>query len=248
MTSLSYPSGLPTPGSTLNSVADPEVVNAFNNILTWANGSIDNTNFVLAATILALKPNSVSGATAAIAGNLYRVTATATITLPSHSIGQVVGVMNSSGTTTVSGTNIQGVGLSSASSYTLGTPGAATVLVDDGTNWLIAAGQQDTGWLSLSLTGANSTQAGFYVPAVRVIGNLAVLRGYINIGTANATIATVPAVAKPTSSTQINASFWNSTTYAAISFGVSSVGNLAMGTVPAVGAAVTVDGFTYSLS
>lgn len=49
MTTLSYPSGLPTPGSTLNATADPELVNAFNNVLTWANGNIDAVNLTAAA-------------------------------------------------------------------------------------------------------------------------------------------------------------------------------------------------------
>ena len=42
MTTLAY--SVPTAGSTLNSVADPEVATALNTILTWANGNIDAIN------------------------------------------------------------------------------------------------------------------------------------------------------------------------------------------------------------
>lgn len=47
MTTLSYT--VPVAGSTLNSVADPEVATALTTILTWSGGNIDGTN--VAATI-----------------------------------------------------------------------------------------------------------------------------------------------------------------------------------------------------
>jgi hypothetical protein len=49
VTTLAYAGGMPTPGTTLNSIADPEIVSAFASILAWANGNIDGVN--VAATL-----------------------------------------------------------------------------------------------------------------------------------------------------------------------------------------------------
>jgi hypothetical protein len=50
MTTLAYSSGMPTPASTSNFIAAPEIVTAFNNILAWANGNIDGVNVAAALT------------------------------------------------------------------------------------------------------------------------------------------------------------------------------------------------------
>src|SRR5690242_14954138 len=175
MTTLSYT--VPVAGTDLNSVADPEIATALTAIKNWATGNIDSGNVATTAAFLALKPTSVGTSTSATTGNLYRVTATATITLPGHSAGQVVGVINVSGTTTVSGTAIQGVGLSSATSFLLATAGSAAILVDDGTNWNIVAGQQDTGWVALTLVHA--TQATGYTASARLQGDVVRLKGFV---------------------------------------------------------------------
>ena len=221
------------------------------------NGNIDTNNLnaganiaysqlALSSALLALKPQSVAVNTNAASGNLYRATATATITLPGHSAGQVVGVINVSGTTTVAGTSIQGVGLSAAASFTLGTPGAAAILVDDGTNWNIVAGQQDTGWVALTLT-TMTTVAGYYVPAVRVIGNMAYTRGLAQATgtiTGGTTCMTFPSVAWPASKTELP--------FAAIGAGagatLQTTGALAMAGNLSNGNNVMLDGLSYSLA
>lgn len=48
MTTLSYT--VPVAGSTLNSIADPEVSTALTSIETWANGNIDSTNLAAATS------------------------------------------------------------------------------------------------------------------------------------------------------------------------------------------------------
>ncbi len=47
MTTLSFT--VPVPGSTLNSIADPEIATALTSTLAWANGDIDGTNLSAAA-------------------------------------------------------------------------------------------------------------------------------------------------------------------------------------------------------
>jgi hypothetical protein len=47
MGSISYT--IPTAGSTLNSIADPEIASALQTLLTWANGNVDGAN--VAATL-----------------------------------------------------------------------------------------------------------------------------------------------------------------------------------------------------
>ena len=149
---------------------------------------------------LRLIPVSTSTSTTAVDGQELLVTGSSaiTITLPSHASGQMVGVTNySSGGTTVSGTLIQGLGLSSASSFPLGAVGAHAILLDDGTNWNLIAGQQDTGYLAMTLGSGVNSIAG-YTPAARLVGNMVELCGTLhnNSGTTLAaftTMATLPA-------------------------------------------------------
>lgn len=136
---------------------------------------------VTAAQIASLyTPTSTSTSKTAASGQCMVVTGSSavTITLPSHSSGQRLKIVNlSTGGTTVSGTNIDGVGLSAASSFPLGTVGASAELFDDGTNWYIVAGQQDTGWVALTLSTNWNAYAGAYAPAYRLAGNVVYLSG-----------------------------------------------------------------------
>lgn len=134
-----------------------------------------------------------------------------TITLPSHTSGQMVGIVNAVAVnvaTTVSGTAIFGVGLSSATSFTLGTIGASAVLIDDGTNWNFVSGQLDTGWVAL--TPASNVNTTGRTPAARQIGDRVWFRGGLtnNTGspiTAGGAIATINSpVTAPPSTTFLN--------------------------------------------
>jgi hypothetical protein len=48
MTTISY--AVPVAGSTLNSIADPQVATALTTLLTWANGNVDGANVVASLT------------------------------------------------------------------------------------------------------------------------------------------------------------------------------------------------------
>lgn len=153
---------------------------------------------------LSLIPAIKSASASAVSGQAIITSGASaiTITLPAHANGQIVAVKNgSTGGTTVSGSSIQGPGLSSASSFPLGAVGAFAVLIDDGTSWHFLGGQQDTGWVALTLTSGIVQGAGAYVPAARVVGDEGRLRGIIQ-NTSGGTItspATVPSVARPAS-------------------------------------------------
>jgi hypothetical protein len=155
---------------------------------------------------LGLIPASTSVSASVVSGQALITTggSALTATLPSHAAGQMVAVLNySTGGTTVSGSSIQGIGLSSASSFPLGMVGAGAVLLDDGTNWRFLAGQQDTGWVSLTL-GTNIGAGSGYTPAARVVGNGVELCGapVNNTGssaTSLTTWATIPLGLRPAS-------------------------------------------------
>lgn len=63
MTTLSYT--VPVAGSTLNSIADPEVATALSTILTWANGNIDGTS-IAAGAIDGTKLSTTAAQSAAV--------------------------------------------------------------------------------------------------------------------------------------------------------------------------------------
>lgn len=131
-----------------------------------------------------LAPTAKAAAYTAVDGDLVVVTAVATITLPAHSAGQIVGIMNligsGGGVVTVDGTNIQGKGLTAATTFPLGAYGSRVVLIDDGTNWLMIEGEQDSGWEALgSFASGVTTPAsdGGFVAASRLQGDLVRLSG-----------------------------------------------------------------------
>jgi hypothetical protein len=107
-----------------------------------------------------------------------------TVALPSPTAGLEISIQASSSVSgsspaTVSGTNIQGVGLSSASSFLLGMPGASVVIRADGTNWRIIQGCQDTGWIALTLLGGTTQQTGAYTASARLQGDTVKFKGQI---------------------------------------------------------------------
>lgn len=148
-----------------------------------------------------LRPATANANVTATAGTFLTITGTAavTVTLPAHTAGQRVKVINvGTGGTTVSGTAIQGVGLSSASSFPLGMVGASAELLDDGTNWYVVDGGQDSGWQALTLASGVSALAGSFAPSARLRGDTVTLRGVLT-GTSISTWATLPVGLAPAS-------------------------------------------------
>ncbi len=166
--------------------------------LSWTNG----TNWYPVGLI----PQTTSTSASVVSGQLLVTTGTGalTVTLPAAAKGARVGVQNqSTGGTTVSGSNIQGVGLASASSFKLGTVGAAAGLISDGTNWYLITGQQDTGWQTLTY-GTNVSSAGDYTPGARLRGDTVSLRGMLQVSSGNPSPwATIPAGLRPASEVQV---------------------------------------------
>jgi hypothetical protein len=97
--------------------------------------------------------------------------------------------------TAAGGKAINGRGLAAGTSFKLGTPFAHATLQYDGANWLIVDGEQDTGWLTVTLI--NGATVGSLAPQGRLRGDEVRLKGDLTLG-GNATFATVPAVLKPT--------------------------------------------------
>lgn len=217
--SLSYT--VPSPGSTLNSVADPEVASALNAILSWANGNIQGNDLSPTAQIASsqlaasaqrpLIKAAVSANYTAVAGDLVEVTANnPTITLPTAPpANSLVGVVIANGAVSgywpvtvqaAAGADIYGVGCYGVSSIPLGTPGASILLQYNGANyWLVVAGQQDTGWVPLSLA-SGLVAFGAYTPAFRLTGDTVRLRFDVTNSTGSTIstpLATIPAGYRP---------------------------------------------------
>jgi hypothetical protein len=67
---------------------------------------------------------------------------------------------------------------------------SAVLLSSDGTNWIMNAGQQDTGWVNLSL-GSGATAGSGFTPAARLRGTTVSLRGALVL-TSSSTIGSLP--------------------------------------------------------
>jgi hypothetical protein len=204
-------------------------------------------------------PATVGSNQTAVIGQNHLCAPSVTLTLPIPSLGAVLRVTPNTSVTGVSPVTVQrsgsavinGVGLSGATSFQLGTPGAYVELQClDGTNWTIVGGQQDTGWVTIGLA-TNWINIGGYVPAYRVVSNMGYLSGqlYNNTG-GNSTspfASALPSVARPASvaegstvviSTPVSAQAYQITTGGVFSFSptVANTGQIAL------------DGISYRLS
>jgi hypothetical protein len=190
-----------------NSTEDPKVASNFSTIQTWANGNVDLTN--LAPGVGRLIWKTINAGYSAVNGDLINATVGGyTISLPTPTASRVVGIWagtNIASPITVAGngSNVFGLGLATAgaASFTLGAVGSFAMLQADGTNWIIIAGQQDTGWLALTLTTNVGTRAASATPAARLIGDRVFLRGAPQNNTGvtinQTTIFTAPAGLRP---------------------------------------------------
>jgi hypothetical protein len=156
-----------------------------------------------------------SSAYTAAEGDFVYAAAGVTVTLPTPTAGVAVAVQGDGTVTgaspaTVSGgsADIKGGGLSgSTTSFVLGTPGATAVLVADGTNWHFVSGQQDSGWVALTLSSNWNAYAGAYAPAYKQVGSRVELSGACtnNTGSVSSSpFATFPAGIRPASAAYDN--------------------------------------------
>lgn len=171
---------LPQVGA-LHATEDVKVGNDLSTIQTLVNGNIDATNLNPASGIPHLIARAASSNVAAAAGDLIRATATLTVTLPSPAANTnaFVGVLNdgsgSAVVTVSSGSAIGFVG-GPSTSFQLGTNFSFAVLYCSGSNWYIVSGQQDTGWVNLTL-GTGIVVAASATPQIRQRGDRIELSG-----------------------------------------------------------------------
>lgn len=249
--------------SSPNSVEDPKIISDFTTLQTLVNGNIDQNNVsptaVFPSANLGVWNVRTLTATSISASNGDFICASATnvaqtVTLPTPSMGsrvKVQSLFNTGATPCTISTGsgaILGLGLN-ASSMKLGTTGACVELVGSGSNWLIGAGEQDTGWVTLTPVSGMSSPAttGGYTFAARLRGDRVELRGAVDNVSAGAstTITTLPTQFRPAA----NAYFAN--------YGGSVVGggaNVLTSGVVQLGFAITngtitaFDGVSFSLS
>ena len=236
-------------------------------IQTWANGNIQGTDLSSSAGIsasqiaagwgkLAVRVTAVS--VTAGSGDLVVPTTSVTVTLPTApAVNTVVGVVVGYGATGASAVTVNragsatiyGVGLSGATTLALGTGGAQVVLQFDGTNWAIVSGQQDTGWVPMSLSTNITTGTGTGVAATRLLGDRVFLRGHLTNNTGGSvsasTIATITTAHRLSVNTQ--------TPIAVSNPAVLSLQILTDGTISPTSnwfntALMWLDGVSYSLS
>lgn len=253
--------GIPTAGQTFASEG-AKVATDMTTIQTWANGNVDSTNLSSTAAITRsqmaggfgnLAYTTVAVPTSAVDGTFYVVTAATTITLPTPTINRTIGVFNNvAGVVTVTASSgvIVGLGLTAAS-FSLGGGNAAVILLANGTNWVIASGQQDTGWVALSLTASVTAEATFYVPAARLQGDTVRLRGAMvnNTGgniTAGSTWATIPAGSRPAAN--VGFPIRTGTSVNAQVGLIGTAGLLTCNTTIANGVDMVLDGISFPLS
>ena len=151
---------------------------------------------------------AVSGSVTAQPGDLINAAASSVIGLGAAVANATVTITTSSTTTgatpvTVNygtgGGNIFGPGLgaSGASSFLLGAPNVSVELQCDGANWNMVSGEQDTGWVALTLGGSVASSG--YTPSARLIGDRVYLKGGLQYtgGGSSTVTATVPAGLRP---------------------------------------------------
>lgn len=177
------------------------VDNNFTNLSAWANGGIAGTDLSPTSGVMRLTNRTMSTNATANSGDLVLLSGAVTCTLPAPAANAVVGVFCAATGTpgTVSGTLIDGVGLSSASSFPVSS-GACVLLTSDGSRWHIISGKQDSGWTNITLVNGWASGGG-YTPATRLIGDQVFFRGSLNGNSATgSTVCTLAASFRPTSS------------------------------------------------
>ncbi len=155
-----------------------------------------------------MTPYAPAGNATAIANATYYMAPSSTLTLPSSPAqGAMVGVqaaINVSGASpvTVSASYwwIYGIGMGTMS-FLLGTPSASVLLQYNGltSTWEIISGQQDSGWVPLTLGSGVTASSGAYQPSARIVGDRVYLSGLMHNNSggtlSNATWASLPSSA-----------------------------------------------------
>ena len=179
--------------------------------VSWSNGTSWIPLVQAGGPVGHLIPTNKTTTYTAVAGDLVLAQngSSYTVTLPAPVAGAVVGVFvygAGTGVITVSAGSAvvygAGLGSSGSSSFKLGTAGATATVVSDGANWFIRAGQQDTGWVALTIgTGmsADTSDGSTATPGARTVGDIVRLRGMLKNTSGGSlvlpTVATLPLAA-----------------------------------------------------
>lgn len=158
-----------------------------------------------------LFPTTAVSSRTGVAGESVAVSPSQTLTLPASPVKgdrvQILALGTVTGATpaTVAGGGgkvINGLGLSAASSFVLGAPNAYATVQYDGTAWRVIDGQQDTGWVDLSVA-TNVVLNEPRNPQYRLAADRVWLRGGASTNSSfalNSILNTLPAIIRPSSS------------------------------------------------
>lgn len=245
--------GLPIPGQP-DASEEVKIPSDFTILQTLLNGNIDRSN--LAAGVGSLLLNEVPSTYAAVNGDMVAALSTGavTITAPTPGVGVKFGVIagfNATGLAPVTiarhGSEVfYGLGfMSGFASLTLGTAGSYIVFECDGTNWLQIAGQQDSGWVPLTLPAGVSALGA--IPSARLQGDVVQLDGVAQSGStisSGVLWATLPVFARSANS-KIFACFGGSNTTGLTFMGIgATTGQVTLGSASI---SSVFDGIVYRL-
>lgn len=153
-----------------------------------------------------MKPTAKSGNYTAVDGDFVEMTGQFTVTLPAPSTAQQrIGIVSVNGTgaapctvSTPSGAIIGPGVAAAATSILLGAVAAYVVLISDGTNWFITAGNADSGWNQPAPTLPWGNFGGPLNPfGYRKIGCQVLVRGVMAGGSSGQAMYTLPAGFRP---------------------------------------------------
>lgn len=200
-------------------------------------------------------PTTATTSRTGVSGESVAVSPSQTLTLPAAPVKgdriQILALGTVTGATPVTvaggGKTINGLGLSAASSFLLGTPNANATAQYDGSAWRIIDGQQDTGWVVLTLT-TGIVSGGGYVPAARTVGDEVRLRGILQntSGGALTSPMTVPVASRPASLVAATGATLASGVGVTLSIAASGASTVSAGGIPN-GSSLGLDNMRYSL-
>jgi hypothetical protein len=213
----------------------------------------------------ALVPISQGTSVTMAAGNRYLAFPSITLTLPAPVAGLAIGITAATGVSGSSpvtiaygtgGGGIYGAGLNNAATFVLGTVLASVTLAClDGSNWFITSGQQDTGWVLLTLPVTNVLSFGALPASARLHGDTIRLKGFLKNLTgapvaANTVIADYPNAWGPSSGLEL-LTFDPLTSNTAHALQTNVGGNhgaMALAETWATNGGLVLDGVTFSIT
>jgi hypothetical protein len=223
----------------------------------------DLHSLALSLESVPLFPTTATTSRTGVNGESVAVSPSQTLTLPASPVKgdriQIIALGTVAGATPVTvaggGKTINGVGLSGASSFLLGTPNSNTTVQYDGTAWRVIDGQQDTGWVLLTLPVTNVLSFGALPASARLRGDTIRLKGFLKNLTgspiaANTVIANYPNAWGPSSGIEIVTfdTLTSNTTHAVQTDMGGNRGAMALAETWATNGGLVLDGLTFTIA